>query len=112
MKRKTNPLERKKLFRIIYWTVLGLFLFSALFVSQNSFYKVYKAKNEINRLQEKVDTLMIKNERLQRENQELRTNPMAVEKIAREQLGYQKSGEKVYRFLPPAVEEKKKVKKE
>jgi cell division protein FtsB len=112
MKRKTNPLERKKLFKIVYWTVLILFVTSTLIFGRYSLLKVYKAEREINRLQEKVDTLMIKNERLQNENQELKTNPLTVEKIAREQLGYQKTGEKVYRFLPPATEDKKKVQKE
>jgi cell division protein FtsL len=112
VKRKTNPLERKKLFKIVYWAVLLIFLASTLIFSRNSFLNVYKAKREINRLQEKVDTLLIKNERLQKENLELKTNPLAVEKIAREQLGYQKSGEKVYRFLPPPANDKKKVQKE
>lgn len=112
MKRKTNPLERKKLFKIFYWGMLILLLGSILIFSRNSFLSVYKAQKEINVLQTKVDTLLIRNERLQKENLQLKTDPLAVEKIAREQLGYQKSGEKVYRFLPPATDEKKKKKKE
>jgi len=42
----------------------------------------------------------------------VKTNPEVIEKIAREQLGYQKSGEKVYRFIPPTTEEKDTKKKE
>lgn len=112
MKRKTNHLERKKLFKLGYWLILLIFLLSTLVISRYSFFKVHQAQKEIKLLQAKVDTLAVKNKRLKMENLELKTSPLAVEKIAREQLGYQKTGEKVYRFLPPATEDRKKVSKE
>ena len=41
-----------------------------------------------------------KRKSLRKENQDLKTDPAVIEKIAREQFGYQKSDEKVFRFLP------------
>jgi cell division protein FtsB len=109
MKVKTNPLERKRPIRIIYWALIILFLSLTLFWGHNSFVRMAKKKIEVARLQEKVDLLRAENDSLRHENHELKTNPQVIEKIAREQLGYQKDGEKVFRFLPdPATNQDKK----
>lgn len=109
MKIKTNPLERRKPIRIIYWAVTILLLSLTLFFGRNSFIKMAQKKIEIANLQEKVDLLRTQNDSLRKENNELKTNPQVIEKIAREQLGYQKDGEKVFRFLheTPTSQEKK-----
>lgn len=106
MKVKTNSLEQKKPIRIVYWAIIIIFISITLFLGRNSFIKVILHKNETAKLEEKVNLLRAENEKLRKENHELKTNPEVIEKIAREQLGYQKKDEKVYRFLPPQSEEK------
>jgi len=112
MKVKNGTLERKKPVRIICWTIIIVVVSIILFFGRNSFLKVFLYKNEVSTLEEKVQLLKSENDKLRRENHELKTNPEVIEKIAREQLGYQKSGEKVYRFIPPTTEEKDTNKKE
>jgi len=107
MKRKTNPFERKKPVRIIYWAVIVLILSVTLFFGRNSFLKATLKKHEVALLEAKVNILKAENEKLRKENHELKTNPDVIEKIAREQLGYQKNNEKVYRFIPPPPAEPK-----
>ncbi|MFO7659488.1 MAG: septum formation initiator family protein [Candidatus Cloacimonadaceae bacterium] len=102
MKVKTNPLERKKPMRIIAWTVVVIFVALTLFVGRNSFLKVIINKVEVSKLEKKVNLLNAENDRLRKENHELKTNPEVIEKIAREKLGYQKSDEKVFRFIKSA----------
>ncbi len=99
MKVKTNPLERKKPMRIIAWSVVIIFVALTLLVGRNSFVRVIMKKIEVAKLEQKVNLLQTENERLRKENQELKTNPEVIEKIAREKLGYQKSDEKVFRFI-------------
>jgi cell division protein FtsL len=112
MKNKTNPLENKKPIRIIYLILVVVLLSATLFFGRNSFLKVILNKREVASLEQKVNILKAENEKLRKENHELKTNPEVIEKIAREQLGYQKSNEKVYRFIPPPPEEKNTKRKE
>lgn len=102
MKVKTNPLERKKPMRIIAWSVVIIFVALTLLVGRNSFVRVIMKKIEVSKLEQKVDLLQAENERLRKENHELKTNPEVIEKIAREKLGFQKSDEKVFRFIKTA----------
>ncbi len=112
MKKKLDPLERKRPIRIIYLVLIVLFLSSTLFFGRNSFLRVIMRNREVAKLEQKVNILKEENVKLRKENNELKTNPEVIEKIAREQLGYQKNNEKVYRFIPPPPEEKKANKKE
>lgn len=105
MKVKTNKLERLKPIRILYLLLIILMLGSLFFYGHNSFLKLAKQKAEVARLEKKVNLLKAQNDSLRKENTELKTNPEVIEKIAREKLGYQKPGEKVIRFIPPAENE-------
>lgn len=97
---------RKKPMRYLFWFLLIIMIASAFIWGRNSFLKVLLSYREVAKLEQKVNTLKSENERLTKENNELKTNPEVIEKIAREELGYQKSGEKVYRFIPSQVDEK------
>lgn len=105
MKEKPTKLERKKTIRIIYMVIIVVLLSSTLFFGRNSFFNVMRKKIEISKLQKKVDQLKAENEQLRKENHSLKTDPEVIEKIAREKLGFSKSEEKVYRFMPPAENE-------
>lgn len=112
MKKKTNLLEQKKPVRILFLVLIVAILASTVFFGRNSFLKVFMNKREVAKLEQKVQILKTENDRLRKENHELKTNPEVIEKIAREQLGYQKNNEKVYRFIPPPPEEKSPKQKE
>jgi cell division protein FtsL len=101
LKVKTNPLEKKRPVRVIYWIIIVIFVSLTLFFGRNSVVQVMIKKQEVAKLEQKVNLLKAENDKLRKENHELQTNPELIEKIAREQLGYQKTGEKVYRFIPP-----------
>jgi cell division protein FtsB len=92
-------MDRKKPVKIISWAFIGIILLVMLFLGRNSFLKVFLSHRDSAALQKKVELLKTENEKLRKENEYIKTNPDTVEKIAREKLGYQKSGEKVFRFL-------------
>jgi cell division protein FtsB len=99
MKTKPPVLQRKKPVKIISWAIIIVVVLFMFFLGRNSFLKVILKHNEAAKLQKKVELLQIENEKLRKENEELKTNPDTIEKVAREKLGYQKSDEKVFRFL-------------
>jgi len=99
MKIKTNTLERKKPVRIISWIIIIVFLSLTLFFGRNSFLKVFIKKTDVSKQEQTVNKLKAENDSLRKEIHELKTNPEVIEKIAREKLGYQKSDEKVFRFI-------------
>jgi cell division protein FtsB len=99
MKAKPTNMDRKKPVKIVSWIIIGIVFIFMLILGRNSFIKVVLAQREAVTLQKKVELLKTENEKLRQENQNIKTNPDTVEKIAREKLGYQKSDEKVFRFL-------------
>ena len=68
-------------------------------------YRIWKQKNEISRLQDRIDELLIKQEVLQKELELLKTDPEYLEKIAREDYGMVKKGEILYKVVPSSTEE-------
>jgi cell division protein FtsB len=59
------------------------------------YFGMLKTDRELSR---EIETLVGENDRLRDEIRALRTDPTAIEKIAREELGMVKDGELVYRF--------------
>jgi cell division protein FtsB len=55
-----------------------------------------RQQKELHTLQQKVQQLKQENEQLGRENQSLKSDPAAIERLAREQMHLAKRGEKVY----------------
>jgi len=81
--------------------ILALLLISfALLVhnvfSQNGFMTSRRQRKELQGLQEKIRQVKTENEQLARENRALKSNPAAIERLAREQYGLAKPGEKIY----------------
>ncbi len=92
--------------RYIYYAVIVLLLIWIGFTGRNSFWKTVKLKKELQVLEQETLRLKAINDSLQLENQRLKTDPQAAEKAAREQFGFTKPGEQVFRFVP-ALEEGK-----
>ena len=66
---------------------------------QNGYLALRQRQKELMELQQKILQLKQENELLDKENRELKTNPDAIERRAREQMHLIKPGERVY-ILP------------
>jgi cell division protein FtsB len=89
----------------VWWRVsigLGFLLVVLLFfVGEKSVFKVSKLYQEQADLKNQVAELKAKNQKMQQQIEDLKYDPLAIERIAREELGLVRQDEKVYRFLPP-----------
>jgi cell division protein FtsB len=77
--------------------VLGLLLVVAVF-SDTGILHLRRLRAEVETLHRDVQALEAENERLSRAIAELRHDPAALERIAREELGLVRPGERVLRF--------------
>ena len=77
--------------------VLALLLGAAVF-GDNGVLHLRRLRAEIESLHRDVQALEAENERLTRAITELRSDPSALERIAREELGLVRPGERVLRF--------------
>lgn len=66
----------------------------------NGLLRVWRMKQEVEALQRDIQTLEAENDRLAHTIDRLRDDPALIEKIAREELGLVKEGEKVLKFPP------------
>ena len=64
--------------------------------SQNGYLASRRQQKELQALQQKIQQIKTENEQLDRENHALKSNPAAIERLAREQYGLAKPGEKIY----------------
>ena len=64
--------------------------------SQNGFLASRRQRKELHTLQQQIQQIKTENELLDHENRELKSNPAAIERLAREQYGLAKPGEKIY----------------
>jgi cell division protein FtsB len=79
---------------------------------ENGFLALRRQQKELHTLELKLRQLKQENEQLGKENQSLKSNPAAIERLAREQIHLAKRGEKIYTrsdqapVNPPSVPEK------
>lgn len=66
----------------------------------NQVLRVTQMRTELETMEREIVTLRSKADQLTRTVQQLRTDSDAMEKLAREQLGYVRPGEQVIRFPP------------
>jgi cell division protein FtsL len=64
--------------------------------SQNGYMASRRQRRELQALQQKIQQIKTENDQLDRENQALKSDPAAIERLAREQYGLAKPGEKIY----------------
>ncbi len=82
---------------LIVLGVLALLVGAAVF-GDTGILHLRRLRAEVDALHRDVQGLEAENERLSRALAELRTDPAAVERIAREELGLVRPGERVLRF--------------
>ena len=80
--------------------VLAISLFVHVMFGANGMVVYRQKRTEYQELQKKIEQVQQENDRYMQQIQGLKTDQTAIEKEAREQLGYAKPGEYVY--VPPA----------
>ncbi len=85
----------------------GLAVVMALLLTYGgtSLVRVWQMKREVEVLERELSQLRADTERLTHAVDRLREDPSQIEKIAREELGYVKKGEKVLKFPPTSTRE-------
>ena len=73
--------------------VLGLAAYGV-----NSTLRVSQMRREIEKLEAEIAAMRARSEKLARTVDQLRTDPLAIEKLAREDLGYVREGDTVLKF--------------
>ena len=99
--------KNKNAGRIIIFVLLATFLLAILFGNKTWWHLMALYKN-VGVMEKEVSQLEAENKELEQEIVRLKTDYNYVEKIARDELGFVKPGEKEYIFLEP--KEKKQTK--
>lgn len=89
---------RRKLATVAVFALVLFLGFHVIFGANGMVVYTHK-RSEFRELQKETDELDQENQRLTRQVDELKTDPKAIERVAREQLHYTKKGEIVY-LLP------------
>lgn len=91
--------------RLLASGALGLSLLALVLYGGDSLVKVWRMKREVERLELELQRLRVETDCLTGTVDRLRSDPAQIEKLAREELGYVKKGEKVLKFpATPAPE--------
>jgi len=85
---------------LVALVTFALGIAGAAVVGKHGLLTYVNMKNRYAEMQEECLRLRRENEHLRREIRALRTNPDAIEKVAREELGMIKPGEVLYKFKP------------
>ena len=75
-----------------------LFLVGAAVLGDRGILQLWRLRTEVQTLHQEVRALELENERLGHAIADLRDNPAVIERIAREELGLVRPGERVLRF--------------
>jgi cell division protein FtsB len=81
--------------------ILGLTLVTVVVhdaFGEHGFFAMRRTKRQIEETRQKIDTLNRENGKLQGQIEELRSDPRAVERIAREEMGLARPGEFIFRL--------------
>lgn len=81
--------------------ILGLALFCVALVvheifGSNGYLAMRQKRREYEALQQQIQKLQVENQQLEEKIKALKTDPKAIEKIAREQMGLARPGELIY----------------
>jgi cell division protein FtsB len=87
-----------KVARIILLSIVTLVMYIFMF-GDVGLLRIWKAQTELKTLSGRIAALEIDNERLGVQIERLRSDPFAIEKVAREKYGYLRPGERVYRII-------------
>ena len=88
-----------------YVFVLGLVLIACVsaYILLPAYTDFKDGKREADELQGKLAEIELESREIDHAIQSLRTDPRAIERVAREKLGWCREDEKIYHFDPPPV---------
>ncbi len=86
--------------RLLLTGGLALVMAALLTYGGTSLVRAWQMKHEVEALERELRDLRAETERLTRTVDRVREDPAQIEKIAREELGYVRKGEKVLKFPP------------
>lgn len=99
--RNISPDEASAWLRKNAWQILGLALL-ALFIHDvfgaHGFIAMRRTQNEIQQVRQQIDKLNGENKSMTDEVNSLKTDPRAIERIAREEMGLARPGELIYKL--------------
>jgi cell division protein FtsB len=84
--------------RALAGAALGIFATGLLIFGGTGAVRIWQLKQEVVALEGEIQALRVEADRLNRAVDRLREDPALIEKIAREELGMVKGGEKVLKF--------------
>lgn len=90
----------KAVVRLLFYASLVFVISWILIWGGNSFLRTWNMGRKVEALEKEMNELKAINEALIQENQRLKSDPKAAEKVAREKFGFTREGEKVFRFVP------------
>lgn len=92
----------------IKYSLVILLAAAALFLlfGTPTFWELIKRRQERSFLQNQLEQLKAENVHLQKQIKTLQKDPLAIERIARQELGMLKPGEIEYRFISPDARKK------
>lgn len=89
----------------VWWSVLTglgvIIILVLLMAGEKSLFTVIALYREQDHLTTQIDEMKDQNKKLAQQIEDLKTDPKAVERIAREELGMVRKDEIVYRFVSP-----------
>jgi len=98
---KNKPQQKKKTFNLSFIAMLCIFLF-LLFLSvfgSSGIIKVLQMNRKIDLLNQEIVFMEKENKRMLDQIHRLKEDAFSIEKLAREELGLVKPGERVYEFI-------------
>lgn len=98
MNRNDSNVEGRALYRnaILVLLLLSIALIVHNIFGQNGYLTLRQQRKEAQDIEQKIKKLQDENEQLGKQNRELKSNPEAIERMAREQMHLAKPGEKIY----------------
>jgi len=100
---KSNELKTKKklIGKTIYWGALGIIIFYTLFLTRHNIFVHWQQKREYRMIIQNLESIRHHNSDLRHQINELRNNPEAIERIARNIYRMKRENEIVIEFKNP-----------
>lgn len=97
-KKKEREAKSRKIKKTIYWIIVFSFALYMLFGTNYNLIQLWRTRQANRNLKAGLERFSAENEQLRKHISELRDNPEAWERVAREKYGMQKRGERVIIF--------------